>query len=104
MIVPQFWAEARLQHRAHRKQVTVRRFGWSDLSQEDAHHRMATGKLGTAYTWYTEEYDKDNKDAKVSVVTRFRYLITVEARNQTADQVAMVKGVAEAIAKTFDGK
>jgi hypothetical protein len=36
MVVPQFWAEARLQQRAHRKQVTVRRFGWSDLSQEDA--------------------------------------------------------------------
>jgi hypothetical protein len=75
-----------------------------NLSSEDAHHRMATGKLGTAYTWYTEEFDKDNKDSKVSVVTRYRYLITVEARNQTADQVAMVKGIAEAIAKTFDGK
>lgn len=36
MIVPQFWAEARLQKRGHRKQVTVHRFGWSDLSQEDA--------------------------------------------------------------------
>lgn len=36
MIVPQFWAEARLQHRAQKKQVTVRRFGWSDLSQEAA--------------------------------------------------------------------
>lgn len=36
MIVPHFWAEARLQHRAHKKQLTVRRFGWSDLSQEDA--------------------------------------------------------------------
>jgi hypothetical protein len=35
MIVPQYWAEARL-HRAGRKQVTVRRFGWSDVSQEAA--------------------------------------------------------------------
>lgn len=36
MIVPQFWAEGRLQHRSKGRQVTVRRFGWSDLSQEDA--------------------------------------------------------------------
>jgi hypothetical protein len=36
MIVPQYWAEARLQHRDQRRQVTVRRFGWSDDSQADA--------------------------------------------------------------------
>lgn len=36
MIVPQYWAEARLQHRDKRRQVTVRRFGWSDVSQADA--------------------------------------------------------------------
>lgn len=36
MIVPEYWAEARLQHRAHRRQVTVRRFGWSDDSQQAA--------------------------------------------------------------------
>lgn len=36
MIVPQYWAEARRQHRARGKQVTVRRFGWSDDSQDDA--------------------------------------------------------------------
>lgn len=38
MIVPQYWAEARLQ-RPRRKgqgQITVRRFGWSDASQADA--------------------------------------------------------------------
>jgi hypothetical protein len=36
MIVPQYWAEAR--HRGHVKgrQVTVRRFGWSDLDDQDA--------------------------------------------------------------------
>ncbi|MBI1891851.1 MAG: hypothetical protein HYS18_14485 [Burkholderiales bacterium] len=36
MIVPQFWAESRLQHRAKGKQITLRRFGWSDLSAADA--------------------------------------------------------------------
>lgn len=36
MIVPQFWAEGRAQHKEPGRQVTVRRFGWSDTSQEDA--------------------------------------------------------------------
>lgn len=36
MIVPQYWAEGRIQQRNEGKQVTVRRFGWSDVSQEEA--------------------------------------------------------------------
>ncbi|MGV3659284.1 MAG: hypothetical protein ACO1TE_03845 [Prosthecobacter sp.] len=36
MIVPEFWAEARVQHKVPGRQVTVRRFGWSDTSEEEA--------------------------------------------------------------------
>ncbi len=36
MIVPQFWAEGRLQHREGGRQITVRRFGWSDASEAEA--------------------------------------------------------------------
>jgi hypothetical protein len=36
MIVPRYWAEGRIQQRKDGKQVTVRRFGWSDVSQEAA--------------------------------------------------------------------
>ena len=36
MIVPAYWAEARLQQRTHRRQITVRRFGWSDLGPAEA--------------------------------------------------------------------
>lgn len=36
MLVPQFWAEASARHREGRKQVTVRRFGWSDESEQAA--------------------------------------------------------------------
>ena len=36
MIVPEFWTEGRVQHREAGKQVTVRRFGWSDTSPGDA--------------------------------------------------------------------
>ena len=36
MIVPQYWAEGRVQTRKKGRQVTVRRWGWSDVSPEDA--------------------------------------------------------------------
>lgn len=36
MIVPEYWAEGRIQQRIEKRQFTVRRFGWSDISQEDA--------------------------------------------------------------------
>jgi hypothetical protein len=36
MLVPQFWAESRIQDRRDGRQVTIRRFGWSDVSQADA--------------------------------------------------------------------
>ncbi len=36
MIVPEFWAEGRVQRKVPGRQVTVRRFGWSDTSEEDA--------------------------------------------------------------------
>ena len=36
MIVPTFWAEGRAQARIEDRQVTIRRFGWSDASQADA--------------------------------------------------------------------
>jgi hypothetical protein len=39
MIVPKFWAEGRIQEQAAGRQVTVRRFGWSDESQADAQAR-----------------------------------------------------------------
>ncbi len=36
MIIPKYWAEARLQHRDRQRQVTVRRFGWSDIGEVEA--------------------------------------------------------------------
>ena len=36
MIIPHYWAEARLQHRDRKRQVTLRRFGWSDTSEVEA--------------------------------------------------------------------
>lgn len=39
MIIPKYWAEARVQHRDRQRQVTIRRFGWSDDSPEAARTR-----------------------------------------------------------------
>ncbi|MBK9409915.1 MAG: hypothetical protein IPN47_18085 [Gemmatimonadetes bacterium] len=75
-----------------------------NLSQEDAHRRMTTLKMDTPFTWGTEEFDKDNKDSKVTVVTRYRYLITVEARHHGTDELAMLKRMAEDVARKFEGK
>lgn len=74
------------------------------FSQEDAHSRTRTLKMDLPYTWGSEEYNKDNKTAKVMALTRYRYVITVEARNQADDQSAMAKSLAESIARQFEGK
>jgi hypothetical protein len=47
MIVPSYWAEARKQYRNGGKQITVRRFGWSELSQEEA-EQMAESRTEDA--------------------------------------------------------
>jgi hypothetical protein len=75
-----------------------------NLSQEDAHQRNNTLKMDVPYTWAAENYNKDSKEAKVTAVTRYRYMITVEARNQSEDKSEMVKTMAADIAKKFDGK
>jgi hypothetical protein len=36
MIVPDYWAEARRQHKTASRQITVRRFGWSLISEDEA--------------------------------------------------------------------
>ena len=36
MLIPHFWAEARAHHDDGKREATVRRFGWSNSSQEDA--------------------------------------------------------------------
>jgi hypothetical protein len=47
MIVPAHWAEARRQHRARGKRITVRRFGWSEHSLAEA-RAMAEARVEDA--------------------------------------------------------
>jgi hypothetical protein len=75
-----------------------------NLSQEDAHQRMKTMKLDLPYSWGSEEYNKDTRDAKFTVMTRYRYVITVDARHHGSDESEMVRRLAEDIARKFEGK
>ncbi len=74
------------------------------FSQEDAHHKAGSVKVDIPHTAGWEEFNKDTKNAKFTAMTRYRYMITVEARNQGDDQSKMVRAMAEDIAKKFDGK
>jgi hypothetical protein len=74
------------------------------MSSEDDHKRMGSKKFDIPYTAGIEEYDKDNKDAKVSVGTRYRYWVVVEATNQKDDQSAMVSSIAADVAKKLSDK
>ena len=49
MIVPRYWAEERVRDRVNGKQITVRRFGWSNSGEEEAKagaqaRALATGR------------------------------------------------------------
>lgn len=48
MIVPQYWAESRRQGRVGRRQVTVKRYGWSDASVAEA-QVLADSRAREAY-------------------------------------------------------
>ena len=64
MIVPQFWAEARVQEKTRERQVTVRRYGWSDASQEDA-QAMAETRAAEALRKILSGEKLDRREPKV---------------------------------------
>lgn len=65
MIVPQYWAEARLQRRQDGKQVTLRRFGWSDISPEDA-QRQADARITEAMAQWERGDALERREPKVA--------------------------------------
>lgn len=64
MIVPEFWAEARIQKRFPDRQVTVRRFGWSDVSPEDA-QRHAEQRVAEAFDQIVNGAELPRREQKV---------------------------------------
>ena len=79
-------------------------FMMMNMSSEDDHHRSGTVQMKMPYTFGMAEYNKDDKDAKMTVGTRFRYFITVEASGQKGDESKLVADIATDIAKKFANK
>lgn len=65
MIVPDFWAEARRQYRQKGKQVTVRRYGWSAASQDDA-QAMAEARADEAMKQILAGENLNRREARVA--------------------------------------
>jgi len=67
MIVPQFWAEARIQRNRTKEhqQVTVRRFGWSDTSQAEA-ERMANERAQAAFQQIVSGKKLQRREPKIA--------------------------------------
>ncbi len=64
MIVPNYWAEGRKQHRAEGKQITVRRFGWSE-SSPDAAQAMADQRAADALAQILSGLQLPRREPKV---------------------------------------
>ncbi|HJZ92274.1 MAG TPA: hypothetical protein VKE40_15470, partial [Gemmataceae bacterium] len=64
MIVPEFWAEGRARGRRDTRQVTVRRFGWSDASQADA-QAIADARAAEALEQILSGEPLDRRELKV---------------------------------------
>lgn len=65
MIVPKHWAEGRIQHREGDRQITIRRFGWSDESEEHA-QALADQRAGEALQRVLAGEKLPKRDPKVS--------------------------------------
>lgn len=75
-----------------------------NLQAEDDTHRMSTHKMDLPYTYAVEEYQKQSKETKLTVGTRYRYLINIETENGGEDRTALLKDVATGIVKNLEGK
>lgn len=51
MIVPEYWAEAKIRYNHNEQQITIQRFGWSDISQDDAQHQAKTRAYEALQNW-----------------------------------------------------
>jgi len=65
MIVPDYWAEAHRKHRSANQQVTVRRYGWSMSSQDDA-QRMAEARADEALQRIVAGEPLDRREQKAA--------------------------------------
>lgn len=64
MIIPKYWAEGRIQNRSAGRQITVRRFGWSDSSQAEA-QAHAEQRTAEAFQRLLSGEKLDRREAKI---------------------------------------
>ncbi|MBC3872665.1 hypothetical protein [Undibacterium flavidum] len=65
MLIPNYWAEASVKARRENKQITVRRFGWSEQSQEDAQNN-AEARAQDALTRLVAGEKLERREPKVA--------------------------------------
>lgn len=85
MIVPDYWAEARKQHRSAGKQVTVRRFGWSTTSEADA-RAMAELRANEALQRILSGEKLDRRERKVAYNGAFGVPIREEVLSRHGEE------------------
>ncbi len=64
MLIPHYWAEARLRQRNREGQVTIRRFGWSDESQQAAQDHAEGRARDAMARWNAGERKMDRREWK----------------------------------------
>lgn len=86
MIIPQYWAEHRIQEKRGGRQVTVRRWGWSDMSEDEA-RALAESRAKEAFArvWAGEDLrrrepletygNEDGMPIREEVVWRFPHAV-----------------------------
>jgi hypothetical protein len=86
MMIPQFWAEHRIQEKRDGRQVTVRRWGWSDTSEAEARALAESrAKEAIARVWAGEDLRRrepletygngDGMPIREEVVRRFPHAV-----------------------------
>ena len=65
MIVPQYWSEAKIKKKVNGRQFTIMRFGWSDISEDEA-NRHAQQRVKEAEKILLEKGDVRRIDHRVS--------------------------------------
>jgi hypothetical protein len=75
-----------------------------NVKTENAQERSGTVKVDLPHTSALEKFEKESKNSNFTAVTRYRYLINVDATNQTDDQTPLLKTIALETAAKFKDK
>lgn len=65
MIVPEYWAEAKIRYQHNGQEITIERLGWSDISQEDAQY-LAKSRADEALQHWVKGKEIPLKEPKIN--------------------------------------